>query len=61
VRDITELNPIGIRSKGHPKNGWEDEMLNDLKKLKVKTWSYFVKNRKAWYELVKKSRTHKWL
>jgi hypothetical protein len=33
ARKITEWNPIGITPKGRPKNGWENEVLNDLKKL----------------------------
>jgi hypothetical protein len=47
VRKIMEWNPIGMRSKGHPKNIWKDEVLKDLKKLKVKNWTYLVKDRKA--------------
>jgi hypothetical protein len=43
------------------KNTWSDEVLNDLKKLKVKNWTYDVKDRKVWYELVQKTKTHKWL
>ena len=27
-------------------------MLNDLNKLKVKNWTYLVKDIKAWYEIV---------
>jgi hypothetical protein len=34
-------------------------MLNYLKKLKVKDSIYIVKDRKAWYELVQKTKTHK--
>jgi hypothetical protein len=30
VRKITEWNPIGMTSKGRPRNRWKDEMLNDL-------------------------------
>jgi hypothetical protein len=61
VRKITEWNLIGKRSKGHPKNRRKDEVLNDLKKLKVKNCTYLFKDRKAWYELVKITKTHKGL
>ena len=54
-----EWNSIRIRSKGHPKNRWKDKVLNDLKKLKVKNWTYLVKDGKAWYEVVQKNKTHK--
>ena len=39
VRKITEWNPTGKRSKGHPKNRWRDEVLNGSKKLQVKKWT----------------------
>jgi hypothetical protein len=48
---------MGVRSYGHPKNMLGDEALNDLKKLKVRNWTYLVKDRKAWYELVQKTKT----
>jgi hypothetical protein len=28
---ITEWNPVGLRSKGRPKNRWGDEVINDIK------------------------------
>ena len=34
-------------------------MLNDLKKLKGKSLRHRVKDRKAWCELVQKTKTHK--
>jgi hypothetical protein len=61
VKKITDCNPIGMRSKGCPKNRWKDEVLKGLNKLKVKNWTYLVKDRKAWYELVQKMETHKGL
>jgi hypothetical protein len=56
---IKEWNLIGMRSTGRPKNRWKDEVLNDLKTLKVKNWTYLVKDRKVWCELVQKTETHK--
>jgi hypothetical protein len=56
-----EWNPVVMKAKGRPKNIWRDKVLNDLKKLKVKNWTYLVKDRKAWYELVQKTNTHKGL
>ena len=34
VKRITDWNPIGIRTKGRPKNRWKKEVVNYLKKLK---------------------------
>ena len=61
VRKITDWNPIGLRTKGQPKNRWRDEVINDLKKLKLRNWIQFVEDRKAWNDLVQKTKTHAWL
>jgi hypothetical protein len=58
VRKNTEWNPIGMRSKECRKSRWRDEVLNDLKKLKVKNWTCLIKDRKAWHELVQNTITH---
>jgi hypothetical protein len=31
VRKIMEWNPIGMRTKGCPKNRWKDQVLNNLR------------------------------
>jgi hypothetical protein len=36
-------------------------MLNDLKKLHTKNWTYLIKERKASYVLLQKTKTHKGL
>jgi hypothetical protein len=59
VRKITEWNPIVIRSKGRLKSRWWGVVLNDLRKLNVKNWTYVVKEREAWYKLMQKMKTHK--
>jgi hypothetical protein len=32
-----------MRPKRRPRNRWKDEMLNDLKELNLKNWTYFLK------------------
>jgi hypothetical protein len=59
VKKITEWNAIGKSYKGRPKNRWKYEVLSDLKTLKVKKWTYLVKDRKACCKLVQKTETHK--
>jgi hypothetical protein len=61
VRKMTELNSIGMRSGGHLKNIWVNEVLSDLKKLKMKNWKYLVRDRKAWCGQLQKANTHKGL
>jgi hypothetical protein len=59
VRKITEWNPIAKRSKGRPKNRWKCEVLNDLKELKVKSWTYLVRDRNTRYKLCRRPKSTK--
>jgi len=34
-------------AKGRPKNRWREEVINELRKLKLRNWSQPVKDRKA--------------
>jgi hypothetical protein len=43
VKKIPDLNPVGVRTKGRPKNGWRDELINNCKKLKLRNWSQLCK------------------
>jgi hypothetical protein len=47
-----------MRSKRRPRSRWKDEVLNDLKKLKVRNWTYVVKD---CCELVQKNEADKGL
>jgi len=61
VRRISEWSPMGNRSKGHPRNRWQDEVLKDIGVLGVKKWTKMVMDRTAWHYLVEKSKTHRGL
>jgi hypothetical protein len=54
VAKVTEWSPVRVRTKGRPRNRWRDEVINDLKKIKLINWSYLVKDRKAWNGLVQR-------
>ena len=36
------------RPLGRPKNRWEDDIRNDMKKLKIKNWTSYVQDRNNW-------------
>jgi hypothetical protein len=36
------------RPLGRPKNRWEDDIRNDMKKLKIKNWTSCIQDRKMW-------------
>jgi hypothetical protein len=58
VKKVTDLKPVGVRTKRRPKNRWSDEVVNGLKKLKLRIWSQIVKDRKAWNDLMQKTVNH---
>ena len=58
VVKITGGNPVGVRTTGRTKSRWIDEVINDLKKLEVRNRRQILKDRKAWNDLVQKTKTH---
>jgi hypothetical protein len=46
------------RPLGRPKNRWEDDTTNDIKKLK-KNWTNCIQGRKKWKLYVEKAKTFK--
>jgi hypothetical protein len=54
VRRIFECSPMGKRSKGHPRNRWQDEVLKDIRILGVKNWTKVVMDSLAWHDVVVK-------
>jgi len=59
VRKIFEWSPVIKRSRGGPRNRWQEEVLKDIRVLCVKNWPMVVMDRAAWHDLVEKSKTHR--
>jgi hypothetical protein len=47
------------RPLGRPKNRWEDDIRNDMKKLKIKNLSNCIWDRNNWKLYVEKAETFK--
>jgi hypothetical protein len=47
------------RPSGRPQNRWEDDIINDIKKLKIKNWTSCIQNRSKWKSYVEKAKTFK--
>jgi tRNA(His) 5'-end guanylyltransferase len=45
-----------ITPLGRPKNRWEDDIRNYIKKLKIKNWTNCIQDRKNWTLYVKKKK-----
>jgi translation initiation factor IF-3 len=56
VKKITDWNPIEIRIKRQSNNSWKEEVINDLKELKLRNWIKLVKDRYIWKNLVQKTK-----
>ena len=51
-KKITDWSPTGIRTKRRRRKRLRDEVINYFKKPEPRNWIQFVKDTKAWNELV---------
>ena len=56
---ILDWRPKGTRPVGRPRQRWQEDVMEDLKKLKVKNWKETAKGRRTWRDLAEKAKTHK--
>jgi hypothetical protein len=42
---------MGTRPVGRPRQRWQEEVMENLKKLKVKNWKAAGKDRRTWTDL----------
>jgi hypothetical protein len=60
-RKLLDWKPMGTRPIRRPRQRWQKDVMENLKKLKVKNWKETAKDRRIWRELTEKAKTHKWL
>ena len=58
-KKVYKLKPILTRPLGRPKNRWEDNIINDMKKLKIKNWTSCIQDRSKWKLYVEEAKTFK--
>jgi len=58
---LLDWRPVGTRPVGRPRKRWQEDVMEDLKKLKVKNWKETAKDRRTWRDLGEKAKTHKGL
>ena len=59
VKEVHKWKPMSIRALERPKNRWEDDIRNDMKKLKIKNWICCIQDRNKWKSYVEKGKTFK--
>jgi hypothetical protein len=61
TRKLLDLKPMGTRPLGRQRQRWKEDVMEDLKKPKVKNWKETAKDRRTWRDLAEKAKTHKGL
>ena len=59
VKIVYNWKPMLTRPLGRPKNRWEDYIINDIKKIKIKNWTSCIQDRNKWKFYVEKAKTFK--
>jgi len=57
VKIIYNWKPFTGRPAGRPKSLWEDDVRNDLKKMKLMNWAEQVQDCLKWKDIVEKAET----
>jgi len=57
VKKIFNWTPLTARSKGRPKQRWEDNIIQDIRQLNIKNWTVCVQDRTKWKNVVEKAKT----
>jgi hypothetical protein len=58
-RKLLVWKPMGTRPVGRPRQRWQEDVMEDLKKLKIKNWKEAAKDRRTWRDLAEKAKTPK--
>ena len=57
VKKIYKWKPITKRLQGRPKSRWDDNVKQDICKMKIKNWTVCVQDRGKWRIVVEKAKT----
>jgi len=61
TRKLADWKPMGTRQVGRSRQQWQEDVMEDLKKLKIKNWKETAKDRTTWRDLAEQTKTHKGL
>jgi len=60
VRKLYKWKPMLTRLLGRPKNRWEDDIRNNIKKLKINNWTSYIQDRSKKKLYAEKTKTFKY-
>jgi hypothetical protein len=49
---------MGTKPVERPRQRWQEDVMEDLKKLKIKNWKENAKNKRTWRDLAEKAKIH---
>jgi hypothetical protein len=61
TRKPLDWKHVGTKPVGKPRQRWQKDVMEDLKKLEIKHWKETAKDRRTWRDLAEKAKTHKGL
>jgi len=53
---LMECDLCHSRSRGRPKQRWEDNIIQDIHQLNIKNWTVCVQDRTKWKHIVEKAK-----
>ena len=59
LKKVYNWKPMSIRPQGRPKNRWENDIRNGVKKLKIRNWMRCIQDRNKWKSYVEKAKPFK--
>jgi hypothetical protein len=59
VKGVYKWKLILTRALGRPKNRWEDDIINDMKKLKINNWTSCIQDHNKWKLLLRRPKHSK--
>jgi hypothetical protein len=57
IKKIFNWASLNVRSKGRPKQRWEDDIIQDIRQLNIKSWTACVQDRVKRNNVVEKAKT----
>jgi hypothetical protein len=58
-KKVHKWKPMLTRPLGRPKNRWDVDIRNDMKKLKIKNWTSYIQDCSKWKLYVEKAKRFK--
>jgi len=59
TRKLSDWKPMETRPVGRPRQRRQEDVMDDLKMLKLKNWKETAEDRRTWREMAEKGKTHK--